>query len=461
MIPKKFKKIKTLVLLAGPGSGSKLFQSFIDGHHQILMTPGYILMYFYPHWNKYLKNYNNWAKVVNHFLKLHPSIINASKLKGGDYLYNLGKTKTKSVKVDKKNFIKILNNYLKDEEINSKNFFIAIHLAYANCLSENIKQKKILIYHMHVCWYIDDFYQDFKDAKTITMLRELKSNIPKRIPALEKPNEMHLNKTDSIFFKTRSYKNIIFEDFFSLDYLKRFQNKSHRVIKHEDLITRKKSIMKNFCNYTSTSYSPSLLKSTINNLTWNYKYDNKVELKNGVAKHILDYDKKNFFNYELFWLNNLIKQFNKTYSYKINNGNKTNFLGINIILSFLFIFLPSKKELSLFLTFFSFKFFNTYMKTLYQEAFKIKLKQYEKNAFYFHKWSNKNYPFKALNFLNVRINKKKKCHMEYFFYIIEIINVCIYTVSNYFGIYFKNSYLFKNLFQKCFRFKIFSKKIIR
>ena len=253
------------------------------------------------------------------------------------------------------------------------------------------------------------------------MLRELKSNIPKRIPALEKPNEMHLNKTDSIFFKTRSYKNIIFEDFFSLDYLKRFQNKSHRVIKHEDLITRKKSIMKNFCNYTSTSYSPSLLKSTINNLTWNYKYDNKVELKNGVAKHILDYDKKNFFNYELFWLNNLIKQFNKTYSYKINNGNKTNFLGINIILSFLFIFLPSKKELSLFLTFFSFKFFNTYMKTLYQEAFKIKLKQYEKNAFYFHKWSNKNYPFKALNFLNVRINKKKNAIWSIFFILLKLL----------------------------------------
>ena len=57
------------------------------------------------------------------------------------------------------------------------------------------------------------FYKDFTKAKTITMLRELKSNIPKRIPALEKPNELHLNKTASIFFKTRSYKNIIYEDF--------------------------------------------------------------------------------------------------------------------------------------------------------------------------------------------------------------------------------------------------------
>ena len=404
MIPKKFKKIKTLVLLAGPGSGSKLFQSFIDGHHQVLMTPGYILMYFYPHWNKHLKLHNNWLKIVNHFLKLHPSIIDAKKLKGGDYLYNLGKTKTKSVKINKKKFVKRLNNYLKGEEISSKNFFLGLHLAYASCLGEDLKSKKILIYHMHVCWYMKNFYQDFEEAKTITMLRELKSNIPKRIPSLEKPNEMHLNKTDSIFFKTRSYKNIIFEDFFSLDYLKKFQDKSHRVIKHEDLIIRKKSVIKKFCDYAQISYSRSLFKSTINNFSWNYKFDGNVKLKNGVAEHILEYDKNFFFYHEIFWVNNLIKKFNKTYSYKIN---KSNFRGINIILTFFFIFLPSKKELSLFLTFFSIKFINTYIRALYQEAFRIKLKEYEQNAFYFHKWSNKNYPFKSINFLNVRLNKKK------------------------------------------------------
>tara|TARA_B100000780_G_scaffold275908_1_gene243478 strand:+ start:619 stop:1989 length:1371 start_codon:yes stop_codon:yes gene_type:complete len=417
LIPKKFKKIKTLVLLAGPGSGSKLFQSFLDGHRQVLMTPGYILMYFYPHWDKHLKYHNDWKKIINHFLILHPSIIDANKLKGGDYLYNLGKNKTKSVKVNKKNFIKKLNDYLKDEEINSKNFFLAVHLAYANCLGESIKRKKILIYHMHVCWYMKNFYKDFENVKTITMLRELKSNIPKRIPALEKPNEMHLNKTDAIFFKTRSYKNIIFEDFFSLDYLKSFKDKSHRVIKHEDLIIRKKNIMQNFCNYVGISNSKSLLKSTINNMTWNYEHDNKVEFQNGIAKHIMKYDKKNFFFYELFWLNNLIKSFNKTYSYKTN---KVNFSIINTTLSFFFIFLPSKKELNLFITFFTIKFIKNYIISLYVEVFKIKLKQYEKNAFYFHKWSNKNYPFRSINFLNRKLNKNKNIFWVLIFILLKL-----------------------------------------
>jgi len=279
------------------------------------------------------------------------------------------------------------------------------------------------------------------------MLRELKSNIPKRIPALEKPNEMHLNKTDAIFFKTRSYKNIIFEDFFSLDYLKRFQDKSHRVVKHEDLITRKKNVMKKFCKYVSISNSKSLLNSTINNLTWNYKHDNKVELKNGVAKDIVYYNKKNFFYYELFWLNNLIKKFNKKYSYKTNKE-KFTVLKFNIILSFFFIFLPSKKELNLFTNFFTFKFMKSYMEALYLEVFKIKLKLYEKNAFYFLKWSNKNLPFLLINFLNTRLNQKKNVIWIFFYILLKLLMfvfIPVVIILEYFlrivfclMVYFKN-----------------------
>ena len=65
---------------------------------------------------------------------------------------------------------------------------------------------------MHVCWYLKRFCEDFENIKTISMVRELKSNIPNRIVnGIEKPNAIHLNPTDQIFFKTRSYKNIIFD----------------------------------------------------------------------------------------------------------------------------------------------------------------------------------------------------------------------------------------------------------
>ena len=70
-------------------------------------------MYFYPHWNKHLKFYDKWSKIIDHFLKLHPSIIETKKMKGGDYLYNLGKSKNKSINIEKNYLLKTSNFILK------------------------------------------------------------------------------------------------------------------------------------------------------------------------------------------------------------------------------------------------------------------------------------------------------------------------------------------------------------
>ena len=413
-------------------------------------------MYFYPHWKKHLKKYDNWGQIINHFINLHPSILNTKKQKGGDYLYTLGKNKSNNIKINKKKFIKYLNYYLNGEDINSKNFFLAIHIAYSKCLKEDLNNKKLLFYHMHVCWYLKDFYFDFSNAKTITMIRELKSNIPNRIPSFEKPNEMHLNKTDSIFFKSRSYRNVIFEDFNTLDYLKKFVNKPHRVIKHEDLLTRKKKIMKNFCKYAQISYSQSLLKSTINNKIWNYKHRKKVSYKNGVAKHITSYNKSNFFNYELFWINNLVNKFNKIYSYKIK---KKSFSSISTFLTFIFIFLPSKKEFSFLFEFFSVKFLKTYMNSLYKELISTKLKKYEKHAFYHHKWSNKNYPFKLINFLIIRLNKKKNILWILLYMIFKLLMYVILPINIIIEYVLRIVICIKVYFRNIFNLRFFPKKL--
>ena len=100
--------------------------------------------------------------------------------------------------------------------------------------------------------------------------------------------------------------------------------------------------MKNFCSYSSLSYSSSLMKSTINNLDWNYKHEKNVKLKNGVAEHILDYNKNDFMSYELFWLNNLTNKFNRKYSYKTN---ESNFSLINTLISFFNFFTFKERNL--------------------------------------------------------------------------------------------------------------------
>ena len=76
-------------------------------------------------------------------------VINIDKVTYSSNFYNVKEfLKNKNYK-----FIKKLKYYLKGEEINSKNFFLAIHLAYEYCLGKNLKAKKILFYHLFLILY--------------------------------------------------------------------------------------------------------------------------------------------------------------------------------------------------------------------------------------------------------------------------------------------------------------------
>ena len=93
---KEFSKNKkeVVILFSGAGSGSKLFQSYLDGHSQILMTPSHILMYLIPHWNDWNKKDCTLDELINNVFKFHPSLFNSfldKSVSGG--LKNTGKKK--------------------------------------------------------------------------------------------------------------------------------------------------------------------------------------------------------------------------------------------------------------------------------------------------------------------------------------------------------------------------------
>ena len=390
-------------------------------------------MYFYPHWEKYLKNCNDWKKILNKFLTLHPSLLDTNKMKGGDQLYTLGKKKNKKIKINKKLFKKKVLHYLVEEDINSRNFLLAIHLAYASCKNENINKKKILVYHLHICWFFKNLYNDFNSIKTISMVRETKSNLPKRIAnGLEKQNKNHLNFTDEFFFRIRSYKNAIFEIFFTLDHLSNFNNSKHRVIKHEDFLVRKKSLIRKVCNFLDIKYEKTLEQSTFSKLVWNFKSSSKIRYKEGVSSHILNYDEKFFFRHELFWLDYLSQPYNKKFNYiSLYNYKKNVFY---FLLIFFFIFIPSKREFEIAKKYFQLKYLKEYFIKLYQETSTKNIILYEKNAFYFHKWSNKRFPFKLFNFFLRKLKNEKNLFwkLSYFFIkLFEFILMPFFMVMEY------------------------------
>ena len=52
---------KMVALYAANGSGTKVYQGFLDGHPELYMVPAYPLMYLYPHWYEWRDSLKDWS----------------------------------------------------------------------------------------------------------------------------------------------------------------------------------------------------------------------------------------------------------------------------------------------------------------------------------------------------------------------------------------------------------------
>ena len=398
-------KKEIAILLSGVGSGSKLFQSFLDGHSQILMTPSHILMYLMPHWKEWNKKECSLDELINNIFKFHPSLFNSfldKSVSGG--VKNLGEKKNYNFSINKVKFKKAIIYILRNEEINFKNFFLALHIAFCYCNSENLIKKKILVYHLHDERFLIDFLKNFQNAKVISMVRELKGNIIKRVKNSQNlPNYHYLNKADAMLLERKSYSNIIWALHINIDLLKKIPSIKTKVIKHEDLIKRRTSVLKSVCRFLKIRYEKNLEQSTLNKKKWNFNVY-KIKTVKGVAKHILEFKRSDYFFYEIFLIDFLNYDYNKKYQYKFYKNFERNILSFFICL--FVILLPSKVELSNLIKCFSLKFYYNYLKSLNFVFNKKKIKLYDNAAFYYHKWQHKNEYFKFENFFLKKMKKK-------------------------------------------------------
>ena len=138
---------RIIAIVSGGGTGSKLFQSFLDNHEQIFMIPAYPLLYFYPHWltwEKEFKNQWNWETLIDAFCSKHASVLDSRRIPGHNGLTKLGENQDEHVEIDEKMFRSYLAHLLNKQQIHRKVFLLAVHYAYALCKNEDIFKKKIL-----------------------------------------------------------------------------------------------------------------------------------------------------------------------------------------------------------------------------------------------------------------------------------------------------------------------------
>jgi hypothetical protein len=220
-LKKKFNKLKIVALTSGCGSGSKVFQSFLDDHPNIIMIPGYPLMYFYHHYFDWLKLNPNptWNFMLICFLKNHPSVLDSRKMPGSETLNKLGKNQDQSIKVSKKKFIFFFKHYVNDKIISSKNMLLALHYAYikSKFKSKNYSRFKIIVYHIHHPFYLKYLNNDFPNLKVISMMRDPRANISKRvINSVQKADITKLRKSDLMLVQIRALFVILEEYIFGI-----------------------------------------------------------------------------------------------------------------------------------------------------------------------------------------------------------------------------------------------------
>jgi hypothetical protein len=382
-----------VALYTANGSGTKLYQGFLDGHPQIYMVPVYPLMYFYPHWFQWreeMKDNWNWKALIDVFCIKHASLIDTRRIPGHDGLAGLGDEQDEFLSIDEALFREYLAHLLDGEPVSARTFLLAVHYAYAFCRGEDLSKKKVLVYHIHVHEYLPQYlFADFPDALVLGTVRDPRSNIRGRYNSSEVGVDLiKMNKTDALIFRRRVYYFIMRYMFEGLDILNGYPQDRIRMIRHEDLYYKPEAIMRATAKFLGIDYQPCMAGITFGGKSWWGVGVYDMEPMNAVNPKVVSkewqkrIDPLDWFVFEGLYFHYMNKYGYERYKYQ------NSFL--NRLLLFFAMLLPSKVERDVFRSYLSLSYFREFLDACRNEANgSISLKDYSFNAYYRHKWTQK------------------------------------------------------------------------
>jgi hypothetical protein len=384
---------RMVALYTANGSGTKLYQGFLDGHPQIYMIPAYPLMYFYPHWYQWqeeLRETWNWETLINVLCIKHASVLDTRRIPGHDGLATLGEAQSEYLSIDENLFRAFLAHLLEGQPIRSRTFLLAVHYAYAFCRGEDLSQKRALIYHIHVHEYLSKYLiHDFPNMLVLGTVRDPRSNFHGRYNHSEVGVDLvKMNRTDALVYRRRVYKFIMRYFYEGLDILNGFPLERARVIRHEDLYYKLNEVMRTTAQFIGIDYHPCMEQITFGGRIWwgDKIYD--MEPMNEVNPRVVSMDwQKRLDPIDWFVFEGLFTRYMAKYGY---DSFKYHDSLVNRIMLFLTMLLPSQVEREVFLNYLRPSSLYDFLKACREEATgKVALKDYSFNAYYRHKWTQK------------------------------------------------------------------------
>ncbi len=382
---------KMVALSEGVGSGTKVYQSFLDGHPAIYMVPGYPLMYFYPHWGQWVEEgkARSWSSLIDAFIYNHPSVLDSREMPGSETLDQLGDGQNEWLSIDQDRFRAFLLHLLEGEPICSRTFLLAVHFAYSFCQNEDLSAKTTLIFHIHVHHYIKKYLvSDFPDAKVIAFARDPRANCGRRVEnSINLPNSLRLRASDLALFRTRSYKLITQFMVMGLDSLDCCPMENLAVVRHEDMVYRLEEVMRASAEFIGIPWNPCLLQPTFGGKVWKTTYYNMSTSQKVNPDVVSKKWKSELTALDWYLIEGVHFDMMQKYGYecerfKVDSWSRR--LGLLLLL-----LLPSAIEQREFLRLISIDEIRKYVSACTRESRGIDpLRDYSRNSFYRHKWTN-------------------------------------------------------------------------
>jgi hypothetical protein len=385
---------RMVALYTANGSGTKLYQGFLDGHPQLYMIPAYPLMYFYPHWHEWerdLADRWSWPAIIDTFCIRHASVIDTRRIPGHDGLAALGEGQNEFIAIDETRFRRLLEHMLEDEPISARRLLLAAHYAYAICRGEDLAPKRALLYHVHVHEYVERYLiGEFPDMLVLGTIRDPRANFRGRYESSEAGVDMiKMNATDAMVYRRRVYYFIMRYFYEGLDIMRGFPIDRLRVIRHEDLLLRPEGVMAATAAFLGIDHDPCLATITFGNRQWwgDKVYD--MEPMNRVNPNITsDAWKKRTDRIDWFVFEGLFFRYLERYGYALYRYRTDSWRERLLLLGA--IFLPSAVERRVLMTYLSGAHFADFLAAARAEASgAAPFKDYGFNAYYRHKWTQK------------------------------------------------------------------------
>ena len=302
--------MKFVIIITGGRSGSDLLQSLFDGHPQILQFPGQFI--FDKSFIDILDE-TDPQKISQVFCNLNKKFFD-SRIQKVERHHMLGKNKNDFYMVNqdvfKKNFI-YYYNHSKKKKID---ILISLHKAYARASNQNLANKKIIILHLHIVQYFNNFIKNINYINNFTILLTLRDPLVSICSTVKHWLKYHSGKylyTKSIYHNIEMHFNI-------LNDLHKFRKKIF-IVQLENLHLKSNKVLRELCKKLKINYRDSLKKST---------YFNKMWWGDGISKKFLNglnpkfknnFDKRIFFDKDITIFENKIKNIIVNYNYPIRS----------------------------------------------------------------------------------------------------------------------------------------------